>query len=275
MDITGVVYAAGIVGIVGLLVGILLVIAAEKFKIEENPLVGAVRELLPGANCGGCGFAGCDACADAIAAGKAPTNACPVGGPEVAKKIAIAMGMDPGAGDFKQMVAFVKCAGTCDKAVKKYDYYGIKDCYAISVVPGSDDKGCEYGCMGYGACVKACKFDAMHIVDGVAVVDEDKCTGCQACIKTCPQHIIALVPKGQAYKVQCSSHKRGKDVMSVCQAGCIGCTLCTKQCEFDAIHMDNNVAVIDYDKCTGCGKCAEKCPKKIIIRADGVQLAAC
>ena len=271
MDMSAVITAALVVGIVGIVVAIVLVIASEKFKVHVDEKQVAVRELLPGANCGGCGFAGCDACAEAIAAGKAPTNACPVGGPALAKQVAIALGMNPDASDAKVMVAFVKCAGTCDKAVKKYEYFGMADCNALSVVPGAGDKGCEFGCMGYGACVKACKFDAMHVVNGVAVVDESKCTGCQACIKTCPQHIITLVPKGQPYRVQCSSHKRGKDVMSVCQAGCIGCTLCTKQCEFDAIHMDNNVAVIDYDKCTGCGKCAEKCPKKVIRTAASLK----
>ena len=198
------------------------------------------------------------------AQGKAPVSACPVGGPELAKRVAIAMGMDPSKAAVKEMIAFVKCSGTCDKAVKKYEYYGLKDCNALSVVPGADDKGCEFGCMGYGACVKACKFGALHLVEGIAKVDESKCTGCQACTKVCPQHLIVMVPKGQRYKVACSSHKRGKDVKSVCAAGCIGCTLCTKQCESDAIHMDNNVAVIDYDKCTNCGKCAEKCPVKVI-----------
>ena len=241
MDMTAVLTAAGIVGVTGLLIGILLVIAGEKFKVKVDETQVAVRELLPGANCGGCGFAGCDACAEAIAQGKAPVSACPVGGPELAKRVAIAMGMDPSKAAVKEMIAFVKCSGTCDKAVKKYEYYGLKDCNALSVVPGADDKGCEF-----------------------AKVDESKCTGCQACTKVCPQHLIVMVPKGQRYKVACSSHKRGKDVKSVCAAGCIGCTLCTKQCESDAIHMDNNVAVIDYDKCTNCGKCAEKCPVKVI-----------
>lgn len=264
MEMEAVFTAAGIVGLIGLIIGVMLVIAGEKFKVEVNELETAVRGLLPGANCGGCGFAGCDACAEAIAQGKAPVSACPVGGPELAKQVAIAMGMDPNEAEVKEMAAFVKCSGTCDKAVKKYEYYGIMDCSALSVVPGAGDKGCEFGCMGYGACVKACKFGAMKLVDGIAYVDEQKCTGCQACTKVCPQHLIVMVPKGQTYKVRCASHKRGKDVKDVCKAGCIGCTLCTKQCAFDAIHMDNHVAVIDYDKCTSCGKCAEKCPVKVI-----------
>ena len=268
MNITAIITAAAIVGIVGILVAVVLVIASEKFAVKVDEKQVAVRELLPGANCGGCGFAGCDACAEAIAAGKAPVNACPVGGSALAKQVALVLGMDPNAAGAKEMVAFVKCSGTCDKTVKKYEYHGRLDCNALSVVPGADDKGCEFGCMGYGACVSACKFDAIHVVDGVARVDESKCTGCQACAKTCPQHIIAMVPKGSSFKVRCNSHKRGKDVKSVCQAGCIGCTLCTKQCEFDAIHMDNNVAVIDYDKCTGCGKCAEKCPVKVIVSLE-------
>ena len=169
-------------------------------------------------------------------------------------------------GNMEKMVAFVKCKGTCDKANVQYNYYGMDDCVKIAAaVPGAGDKACSYGCLGSGSCVKACQFDAIHIVDGVAVVDKEKCVACGACAAVCPRHLIDLVPYKAEHLVQCNSHDKGADVKKKCDAGCIGCTLCTKQCEADAIHMDNNVAVIDYEKCTNCGKCAEKCPAKVIL----------
>jgi Na+-translocating ferredoxin:NAD+ oxidoreductase RNF subunit RnfB len=260
--VTGIIYAAIVVGIIGILIGVFLGIASEKFKVEVDEKEILVRNELPGNNCGGCGYAGCDALAKAIAAGKAEVTACPVGGPDVASKIGAIMGIEAGAGDKK--VAFVKCKGTCDKTKVQYNYYGIDDCNKVSVVPGAGEKACTYGCMGYGSCVKVCEFDAIHVVDGVAVVDKEKCVACGKCIEACPNHLIELVPYKAKHLVQCNSHDKGKDVKAKCGAGCIGCTLCTKQCPVDAIHMDNNVAVIDYEKCINCGKCAAKCPVKVI-----------
>ena len=260
---TGLLLAAVVIGAIGIIIGVLLGIASEKFKVEVDEKEVLVRAELPGNNCGGCGFPGCDGLAAAIAAGTAPVNGCPVGGAAVADKIAAIMGVSSGASVKK--VAFVKCKGTCDKSRVKYNYYGIDDCQKASVIPGSGDKACAYGCMGYGSCVKACQFDAIHVVDGVAVVDKEKCVACGKCVATCPKGLIQIVPYNAEHLVQCSSHDKGKDVKAACQAGCIGCTLCTKQCESDAIHMDNNLAVIDYEKCTNCGKCAEKCPVKVIL----------
>ena len=263
MNITGIIIAAAVVGIVGIVIGILLGIASEKFKVEVDEREILVRAELPGNNCGGCGYAGCDALAKAIV-GKAKVNQCPVGGASVGDKIAAIMGVEAGAAE--KMVAFVKCKGTCDKANVQYNYYGMDDCVKIAAaVPGAGDKACSYGCLGSGSCVKACQFDAIHIVDGVAVVDKEKCVACGACAAVCPRHLIDLVPYKAEHLVQCNSHDKGADVKKKCDAGCIGCTLCTKQCEADAIHMDNNVAVIDYEKCTNCGKCAEKCPAKVIL----------
>ena len=262
MSITGIVIAAAMVGVVGLVIGVLLGVASEKFKVEVDEKEILVRNELPGNNCGGCGYPGCDGLAKAIAAGEAAVDACAVGGAPVGEKIAAIMGVE--AGSAEKQVAFVKCKGTCDKTNMQYRYYGIDDCRKVSVVPGAGEKACAYGCMGYGTCVKACQFDAIHIVDGVAVVDKEKCVACGKCVSACPNHLIELVPYKAEHLVQCSSHDKGKDVKAKCESGCIGCTLCTKQCEVGAIHMENNLAVIDYALCTNCGKCAAKCPTKVI-----------
>mgnify|MGYP005844493751 CR=1 FL=1 len=262
MNMMGLLMAAGIIGAIGIIIGVLLGLASEKLKVEVDEKEILVRNELPGNNCGGCGYAGCDALAKAIAAGQAEVGACPVGGASTAEKIGAIMGVAGGTAEKK--VAFVKCKGTCDKTKVQYNYYGVDDCKKVSVVPGAGEKACTYGCMGYGSCVKACAFDAIHVVDGVAVVDKEKCVACGKCVSSCPNHLIELVPYKAEHLVQCSSHDKGKDVKSVCESGCIGCTLCTKQCEFDAIHMEDNLAVIDYEKCTNCGKCAEKCPVKVI-----------
>ncbi|MCI9180686.1 MAG: RnfABCDGE type electron transport complex subunit B [Lachnospiraceae bacterium] len=262
MSIMGIIIAAAVVGAVGLVIGVLLGVASEKFKVEVDEKEILVRNELPGNNCGGCGYPGCDGLAKAIAAGEAAVDACPVGGAPVGAKIAAIMGVE--AGGAEKQVAFVKCKGTCDKTNMQYRYYGIDDCRKVSVVPGAGEKACAYGCMGYGTCVKACQFDAIHIVDGVAVVDKEKCVACGKCVAACPNHLIELVPYKAEHLVQCSSHDKGKDVKAKCENGCIGCTLCTKQCEVGAIHMENNLAVIDYSLCTNCGKCAAKCPAKVI-----------
>ena len=262
MNITAILIAAAMVGVVGLIIGLLLGVASEAFKVEVDEKEIAVRGALPGNNCGGCGFPGCDGLASAIAKGEAAVNACPVGGPSVAEKIGRIMGVE--AGSTEKKVAFVKCAGTCDKTKVRYHYYGNMDCRQVTVVPGAGDKACLYGCMGFGSCVKACAFDAIHVVEGVAVVDKEKCVACGKCVDTCPNHLIELVPYKAEHLVQCSSHDKGKKVKEACLAGCIGCMLCTKVCEDGAITVENNLAHIDYSKCTNCGKCAEKCPVKII-----------
>lgn len=251
-----------VVVVVSLIVGILLVTAGNIFKVHVDEKAAAVRECLPGNNCGACGYPGCDGCSAAIAKGEAPVNACPVGGAPVAAKVAVIMGVE--AAPTVKKVAFVRCAGDCDHAVDKSDYYGIRDCRAAAAIPGKSGKACSFGCMGFGTCVEQCQFDAIHIVNGVAFVDRRKCVACGKCVAACPQNLITLVPDNAKWAVQCVSQEKGKAVKDVCSAGCIGCTACTRVCEHDAIHMNGNVAEIDQEKCVQCGKCAEKCPVKII-----------
>lgn len=261
-SITAIILAALVVGVVGIIVGFLLVTAGEKFKVEVDEKEVAIRAELPGNNCGGCGFPGCDGLAAAIAKGEAPANQCPVGGAPVAAKISAILGVEVSVAE--KQVAFVKCAGDCDSAQEKYNYFGIKDCRTAAVVPGRGTKKCTHGCMGFGSCVSACQFDAIHVVNGVAKVDRSKCVGCGACAKVCPNGLICLIPDSSVYVVQCSSQEKGKAVKEACSAGCLGCTACVKQCEHEAITMEGNVAVIDQSKCVKCGKCAEKCPAKVI-----------
>lgn len=262
MDTQAIIFAIVSIGGLGIIFGAILGFASKIFAVDEDPRVGMVQECLPGANCGGCGYPGCGGLAAAIVAGKAPVNSCAPGGAKAAAAIAEVMGV--AAEETEPMVAFVKCGGTCDKAQNKYEYDGIDDCIMASQLAGASSKACAYGCMGLGSCVKVCKFDAIKIENGVAVVNPDLCVACGKCISTCPKKIIDLVPKKKKVKVQCSSKDMGKAVMSVCSAGCIGCKICEKTCKFDAIHVIDNIAVIDYDKCKNCGMCANKCPKKVI-----------
>ena len=254
--------ATVIVAVLGLLIGLFLGAASKKLEVPVDEKEAQVRDLLPGANCGGCGYAGCDACAKAIAEGKAPVNVCPVASSEEHAKIATVMGGS--LEETEKQVAYVKCAGTCDKTKIKSVYYGAQSCKVAAMTPGNGNKQCSYGCMGFGDCVKVCAFDAIHIVDGIAVVDKEKCTGCTMCTAECPNKLIDMVPEKARHLVTCSSKDKGKDVKAGCSIGCIGCKLCQKNCEFDAITVTDNLALIDYSKCTNCGKCAQVCPVKVI-----------
>lgn len=262
MDVQAIIIATVVVGVVGIVIGIVLGIAGEKFKVEVDPNEEAILGVLPGNNCGGCGYAGCSGLAAAIAKGEAEVGACPVGGAPVAAQIGAIMGQE--VSEAVRNVAFVKCAGTCEQAGTDYNYIGEQTCSMVKFISNGGPKSCNYGCMGFGDCVAACPFDAIHIVNGIAVVDKDECKACGKCIEACPQNLIELVPYDAKHMVQCSSRDMGKNVIKACKVGCIGCKMCMKVCEADAITVENNIAHIDQEKCTGCGKCAEKCPKKII-----------
>ena len=262
MEIINVVTAIASISGLGVIFGAGLGYASKIFAVEEDPKVGEIMSVLPGANCGGCGYPGCSGCATAIAEGKAPVNACPVGGAKVAAKIGEIMGVEASATE--PQVAFVKCNGTCSNAKSKYDYEGISDCVFASQLAGGGSKGCAYGCLGLGTCVNVCAFGALSIVDGVAVVDGEKCVNCGKCAKACPKGLIGFKPKSKKTAVRCNSKDAGKEVIANCSTGCIGCKICEKNCKFDAIHVENNVAVIDYSKCKDCGLCAMKCPKHAI-----------
>ena len=257
----GIVTATLVVAVIGLLIGIALVFTGKKFHVEVDPRESAVRDVLPGNNCGACGFAGCDAVAAAIVKGEALPNACPVGGAPVTKKIGEIMGVDAQAAEPK--VAFVRCAGDCTQTSERCNYVGIDDCRA-AVLSGISIWECDFGCLGYGSCVKVCPEDAIYVKDGVAKVNRDRCIGCGQCVKACPKQLIELIPKSKKVAVRCSNPEKGPQVKKVCSIGCIGCSICVKQCEHDAVHVDGSLAHIDYEKCVGCGKCAEKCPRGII-----------
>ena len=262
MNYTGIIIAVAVIGGVGLLISVFLSFFASKFAVEVDEKEQAILEVLPGNNCGGCGYPGCSGLAAAISKGEAPINGCPVGGKPVADEVAKIMGVE--AGDFVKNVAFVKCNGTCEQSPALYEYTGPRDCRAAAMAPGKGGKSCSYGCLGLGSCIKVCDNDAISIVGGIAVIDPEKCGGCGKCAKICPRGLIEFVPETSNVRVACSSKDRGPLVMKACKTGCIGCGICAKTCEYDAITVEGNLAHIDYSKCTKCGACAAKCPKKII-----------
>ena len=263
--------AIAVLGGLGLIFGLVLAVASKVFYVETDPRLDKLNECLPGANCGGCGYAGCGAYAEAVLNGEAPIGACASGGNECAQAMAAIMGVKAEA--VTRKVALVRCSGarTYDKdgnltrgSKIKAEYEGFKDCLSASKVGGNGPVACKYGCLGYGSCVKACKYGAISVKNGVAVVDEDLCVGCMACANACPRNVIVPVEPGRNVVIACASLAKGAVTTRGCTVGCIGCGLCKKICPEGAITVANNLAVIDYSKCTNCGLCATVCPKKLI-----------
>ncbi len=262
MDLNSILFPVLSLGSLGLLFGLGLGLAGIKFAVKEDPNLPLVRDTLPGANCGGCGFAGCDAFAAAVVSGKAEITGCPVGGRKVAAAIAEVLGIV--ADEKERHVAFVKCGGSCDKTRSNYEYDGLMDCTAITHLASGGSKSCTYGCLGGGSCYRACNFNAIEMVDGIAKIKNENCTACGKCINACPKNLIELLPDKNLVKVNCNSRDNGKMTKTNCDVGCIGCKICEKACNFDAVHIENNLARVDYTKCTMCNECTKKCPTKAI-----------
>ena len=235
--------------IIAFLCGVLLVVASKVMAVEEDPLFAPIRECLPGANCGACGYPGCDGYAQALASGEEKrTNLCVPGAGGCAAALAAVLGVEAAA-PVEAKVAVVFCGGDCTKTTGE-----------------GEEKSCKFGCIGCGACAAVCPKNAIRMENGIAVIDTELCIGCGMCAKTCPKQVIRMLPKSQKVYDRCSNPEMGKAVMTACKAGCIGCTKCSKVCPEGAITMENNLAVVDPEKCTGCGTCVDACPTKCMSR---------
>lgn len=266
-----IVIAICVLGGLGLLFGLILAAASKIFYVETDPRLDQLKECLPGANCGGCGYAGCGGYAEAVLKGEAPIGKCASGGNECALAMSEIMGVK--AVEVTRKVALVRCSGArtydaegnLEKGSKmKATYEGLQDCLSASKVGGNGPTSCKFGCLGFGTCVKACKYDAIHVVNGVAKVDENKCVGCLSCAAVCPRQLIVPVEPSQNVVIACASLAKGAATTRGCTVGCIGCGKCKKVCPKGAITVEKNLARIDYSKCDNCGLCATVCPKGLI-----------
>ena len=250
------------IGTISLIFGLVLSYAGKKLEVQVDERLQRVLDALPGANCAGCGFAGCYSFAEALVEGRAQLNGCPVGGASTAESIADILGVK--VESFEKHVAFVKCMGSVAVAHYRYGYQGILDCNAAVQLAGGGTKQCTYGCIGLASCLKLCQFGAIRIENNISVIDPEKCTACGKCLPACPKNLIELVPASSNVRVSCFTKEKGKEVKLHCSVGCIGCKLCEKVCNYDAITVKNNLAKIDYQKCTQCLACVKKCPSKVI-----------
>ncbi len=257
-----------VVAVIGLIAAIVLVLASRFFAVKVDERESKIRACLPGANCGACGFAGCDSYAKALVNDGVKTNLCIPGAQGVVEQISEILGVAVVEGELKEKsVAVVHCNGTCDAAPKKAIYDGIKSCFAATVLYGGAN-ACNYGCIGCGDCADVCFSDAICIVDGVARVDSRLCIGCGKCAKTCPKGVITLVPVTSKQVVLCNNPEKGAVARKNCKNACIACKKCELNCPEKAITVTNNLAKIDYDKCTACGTCVENCPVHCITNVN-------
>ncbi len=266
--------AVAVLGAIGLIAALVLFVCSKKFAVKEDPRIGQVAELLPGANCGGCGYPGCGGFADALVkaadGGSLEGMLCPVGGADVMGKVADLLGM--AVANSEPKVAVVRCSGSCEHRPKIAEYSGLRTCSAMHAC-GTGETACGYGCLGCGDCVEACSFGGITInpETGLPEVNEDLCTSCGACVKACPRNIIELRkkgPKNRRVYVGCVNKDKGAVSMKACKVSCIGCGKCAKECPFDAIKVEGNVAYIDADKCRLCRKCEKACPTHAIVAVN-------
>lgn len=256
-----VVWAAVIVTVLGLAGAGILVVASHVMHVEVDERIEQIQQALPSVNCGACGYAGCADYASAVVESGASANLCIPGGAAVAGAVGQIMGVD--AGGVSRQKAIVACQGTFDRRDRQYEYEGLQTCVACAALHAGSTT-CPYGCLGYGDCVVACKFDAIEVREGVARINMEKCTGCGACATVCPKRVIWIREESEKPVVMCANHQRGAITRKACTAGCISCMRCEKVCPSNAIKVRDNVARIDLEKCTGCRACVNECPVKAI-----------
>ena len=241
----------------GLILGILLALCIRFFHVEEDEKKQKIRECLPGVNCGACGYSGCDGYAEAIANGSAKPNLCTPGAEATAKALGELLGV--AVEEPVDLVAFVRCNGTCEVVSNRTNYDGINTCKARAMLYGGP-KACSYGCLGCGDCAAVCGFGAICMDSGIARVDTSRCVGCGICTRNCPKDLIIMVPQEAAVAVYCNNKNKAAEALKICANACIGCKKCERNCPHGAITVVNNCAVVDYSVCTGCGVCADGCP---------------
>lgn len=263
MNYTQIINAVAIMAGLGLVFGIILSYAAKIFYVETDPRIDEVREALPGANCGACGQAGCDAYAAAVVEGKVELTLCTPGGESTAQNIGRIMGVQVGLVSSRK-VAVVRCNGDRSKAGEKYNYVGIDSCMAAAQV-FNGQKACDFGCLGKADCQRACPFGAIDMINGLAVISPVRCRGCEKCVAACPKKLIAMQDPAKRFSVRCRNPLPGAFSRKVCTVSCIGCTKCVKACPENTISMESSVAVINPDGCVNCGACVEVCPTNAII----------
>ncbi len=254
---TNILFALLVVGGVGLVLAILLALISKFFGIPEDETKAKIRECLPGVNCGVCGYRGCDDYAEALAHGGVAPNLCIPGGTDCAAAVSKIIGKE--AQEVEASAAFVGCNGNCSATGDKAVYDGIKSCRAAAAIYGGQ-RQCSYACLGYGDCAVVCPVDAIYLCDGIAHIDRDTCIGCGICARECPKSLISLIPARAVPSVMCHSHDKGAEAKKKCENACIACKKCEKSCEYGAITIIDNLAAIDYTKCTSCGACVSVCP---------------